>query len=205
MSDITYALEAKSDQLNAVDLAGAEPVIRIREVRDTRAAQQPVWIYFDGDNNRPWKPSKGMLRVLAAGWGVNTNNWLGKLVKIYCDNTVKFGNDEVGGIRIRAMSDINKNGFKTISTISRHKRKSLQIECLEVTEVMYPDDKFNATLSIMRDKIESGEMTLHEVVAQCQKTGQLSKEQLETLESFVPVTIDDEAEEHLAASETARC
>ena len=64
MADISATLEAKSDQLNATDIFGAEPVIRVRDVQLKESAEQPIWVYFDGDNNRPWKPSKGMRRIL---------------------------------------------------------------------------------------------------------------------------------------------
>ena len=68
MSDIGFALEAKSDQLNYDDIADTEVVITISEVQ-VRKSDQPVWIFFHGCNNRPWKPSKGMLRILATAWG----------------------------------------------------------------------------------------------------------------------------------------
>ena len=99
------AIQAKSDQLNAVDITGYEPVIKITDVK-MHESDQPVSVHYEGDRGRPWKPSKGMLRVLTAGWGLDEKKWTGKTVKIYCDPTVMYGPNEAGGIRICAMSDI---------------------------------------------------------------------------------------------------
>jgi len=63
--DIGFALEAKSDQLNYDDIADTEVVVTISEVR-VRQGDQPVSVFFNGCKNRPWKPCKGMIRILAA-------------------------------------------------------------------------------------------------------------------------------------------
>jgi len=46
MADISATLEAKSDQLNATDIFGAEPVIRVRDVQLKESAEQPIWIFL---------------------------------------------------------------------------------------------------------------------------------------------------------------
>jgi exonuclease VII small subunit len=43
-------------------------------------------------------------------------------------------------------------------------------------------------------KMQNGEMTLQQVIAQCQKTGQLSKMQIKILEDAAPVDIDENQE-----------
>ena len=192
MVDISHALAAKSDQLNAMDIMGAEPIIRIREVKDTKAPQQPVWIYFDGDNGKPWKPSKGMLRILGAGWGFESDAWLGRHVQIFCEPTVKYAGEEVGGVQIRAMSDIKQAGLNAVLAISKTKRTPFKVAFLKVDAVPYPAEKFAKALPAMAAKMEDGSMTLHQVIAQCQKTGALSAEQLQQLEQSAPVHIEYE-------------
>jgi len=49
-----------------------------------------------------------MRRVLAACWGTDASAWAGRRVKLYCDESVMFGNDVVGGTRIAALSHIDK-------------------------------------------------------------------------------------------------
>lgn len=192
MSEYTLrdALAAKSDQLNALDIVGCEPVIRIRDVT-VRRGDQPVSIYFDGDNGKPWKPSKGMLRVLAFAWGEDETKWIGHHAKLYFEPTVVYGGKEVGGIRIRALSNIDKGGILLALAISKQKREPYKVAHLEVQQAAYPDDKFKAGLPAMAKMMEEGKMTLHQVIAQCQKTGALSASQLAALESAAPVVIED--------------
>ena len=192
MANISFACEAKSDQLNAVDIMGVEPVIRIREVRVAQG-EQPVWVFFDGDNNRPWKPSKGMLRIMMAAWGVESDEWVGKRVKLYFEPTVTWAGEQVGGIRIRALSSIKADGMLVALTLNRKKRVALRVELLpEDTLPPYPEEKFLSALPAMQKAMEDGKMSLQQVIAQCQKTGNLSEEQIATLESAVPVEHEEE-------------
>ena len=39
---------------------------------------QPIHISFEGDNNKPYKPSKGMRRVLVQLFGDESDNFIGK-------------------------------------------------------------------------------------------------------------------------------
>jgi len=195
MANFMQTLEAKSDQLNATDIMGIDLVIRIRDVVLTNSKEQPLSIYFDGDNNRPWKPSKGMRRVLAAAWGPETDRLIGKYVKLYFDPSVKYAGKEVGGIRIKAMSDIDKRGIVVVETINRQNRIPLQIAYLSTERPAYPADKFNAALPTMAGYMQTGKMTLQQVIAKCQETGQLSQEQLAQLEAAAPVVIESHEEE----------
>jgi len=195
MANFMQTLEAKSDQLNATDIMGIDLVIRIRDAVLTNSKEQPLSIYFDGDNNRPWKPSKGMRRVLAAAWGPETDRLIGKHVKLYFDPSVKYAGKEIGGIRIKAMSDIDKRGIVVVETINRQNRIPLQIAHLNTQRPEYPADKFNAALQTMAGYMQSGKMTLQQVIAKCQETGQLSQEQLAQLEAAAPVVIESHEEE----------
>lgn len=106
--DVTKAIEPKSDQLNADDLLTGPRTIRIRDVKINSTNEQPVWIYFDGDNNKPWKSSKTSTRTLAAIWGADASKWIGLSCTIYCDPTVKWGGAAVGGIRVSHMEGLDK-------------------------------------------------------------------------------------------------
>lgn len=194
MTDVSFALEAKSDQLNAVDIMGAEPVIRIREVK-VRQGDQPVSVYFDGDNNRPWKPSKGMLRVLAGAWGRDSSAWVGKYVQLYFEPTVKYAGKEVGGIRIRALSDIDQRGLSFALRINQKQTEPYHVPLLQVQSNEYPADRFEKALPVMAEKMKAGEMTLQQIIAQCQKTGQLNADQLKRLEKVAPVEIHEDDDE----------
>ena len=126
--DISKALVAKSDQLNAADIA--QPVtVTIVDVRQGNA-EQPVHIVTDVyGERRPWKPAKTMLRLMASQWGVETTAWHGKRVTIYRDPSVIYGGAEVGGIRIAAMSGIDR-AFTDTLTIGRGKRSKVTVDKL---------------------------------------------------------------------------
>ncbi len=198
MSEYTLrdALAAKSDQLNALDIVGCEPVIRIRDVT-VRRGDQPVSIYFDGDNGKPWKPSKGMLRVLAFAWGEDETKWIGRHAKLYFEPSVRYAGEAVGGIRIKALSDIDKGGILLALAISKQKREPYKVAFLEVQQAAYPDDKFKAGLPAMATMMEEGKMTLQQIIARCQQTGTLSAEQLAQLEKAAPVVIEDNHDEEM--------
>ncbi|WP_336715385.1 hypothetical protein [Arthrobacter sp. USHLN218] len=103
--DISKALVAKSDQLNASDLTGAPIVATIQAVRRGDAVK-PVVVDLVGMDGRPWKPSKGMLRVVAHGWGVESDAWVGRSVKLVNNPEVIYAGEKVGGVEVVAMSHI---------------------------------------------------------------------------------------------------
>lgn len=107
--DLTKALAPKSDQLDFADLDGQPPqVFTITDVSENGselADQQPVNIKL-AEFPRVWRPSKGMLRVLADNWGKNVADWVGRKVELYGDPEVYFGKEKRGGTRISRLSHI---------------------------------------------------------------------------------------------------
>ena len=195
-SDVSFAIEAKSDQLNAVDIMGVEPVIKITGVKVTKS-EQPVSVSFSGDHGKPWKPSKGMLRILAGAWGRDSSLWVSKYVKVYFEPSVIYAGKEVGGIRIRSLSDIDKRGLNFSLTINRQKREPYPVPLLVVQAIEYPEESFIKALPVISKKMQEQEMTLQQVIAQCQKTGQLTESQIQRLEEVAPIEIDNSEDEDL--------
>lgn len=107
--DLTKALAPKSDQLDFADLEGRGPqVFTITDVSENGtelADQQPVNIKL-AEFPRWWRPSKGMLRVLADNWGKDVKAWVGRKVELYGDPNVYFGKEKRGGTRISRLSHI---------------------------------------------------------------------------------------------------
>lgn len=104
--DITDTLAPKSDQLDAVDLLGGPRVFTIKGV-SKGTPDQPVQVALQ-EFPRPWRPGKSMRRVLAAAWGPDASKWVGRRVRLWCDPSVVFAGQEVGGVRIQALSHIDK-------------------------------------------------------------------------------------------------
>lgn len=107
--DVSNAIQAKSDQLNAIDLAGGPVTVRIVDVKQGNA-DQPVNIITDVFGpGRPFKPSKTVLRVLVAGWNAtDTTTWVGQSMTLYRDPSVKWAGEAIGGIRVSAMTGLSK-------------------------------------------------------------------------------------------------
>ena len=104
--DISDTLIPKSDQLDAVELVSGPRIFTIDKV-SRGSDEQPINIHFT-DFPRPWRPSKGMRRVLVACWGPDASQYAGRRVELYCDPDVRFAGAQVGGLRVRRLSHIDK-------------------------------------------------------------------------------------------------
>lgn len=116
--DLAKALAPKSDQLDFADLEGSAPqVFTITEIGENTtdlADQQPVNIGL-AEFPRVWRPSKGMLRVLADNWGKDVKVWVGRRVELYGDPNVYFGKEKRGGTRISRLSHIAKRNTTLVN------------------------------------------------------------------------------------------
>ena len=127
--DVSSAIVAKSDQLNAIDLVGRDVTITIVDVKPG-PQDQPVHIITDQYGpSRPWKPSKTALRDIVQAWGTDSTVWVGRRITLFNDPEVLWAGQPVGGIRIRAMSHIDK-AFEAKHVITRGKTKKVMIQPL---------------------------------------------------------------------------
>lgn len=106
--DITDALAPASDQLDAVELVNPRTFTIDTGSRLGKREGKTVAEIRLVDFDRVWRPSKGMLDVLAACWGTDAKQWVGRRVTLYNDPEVMFGPNKVGGIRISHLSHIDK-------------------------------------------------------------------------------------------------
>ena len=105
VTDLRSTIVPKSDQLNAEQLLTGSITITVTDVR-IGSDDQPVIINYQGDSGRPYKPSKTQRKLLLFSWGQDGRDWVGRSMTIFCDPKIKFGGEEVGGIRISHLSDI---------------------------------------------------------------------------------------------------
>ncbi len=126
--DMTNTVIPKSDQQNYDDYLTGPKIVTIEKVT-TGSAEQPVEIHIAEFPGRPYKPSKSMRRVLVAVWGPETSVYIGRRMKLVGDPTVKFGGVAIGGIKIAALSDIDKQ-LKLSLTASKGKREPHIVEPL---------------------------------------------------------------------------
>jgi hypothetical protein len=152
MIDLSKTITPKSDQLNADDLIAGDRVITIREVRIVRDINQPVAIFYDGDEGKPYKPCKSMRRVLVMLWGPDGQTYIGRSLCLFRDKTVNFGGVEVGGIRISKMSHIPSEQ-KLSLTVSKSKKSIVTITPLVIKEAVKTDEEIVKDLITRMDAI----------------------------------------------------
>ena len=108
VEDLRSTIVPKSDQLNSEQLMFGAIDITVTRV-EAKSGEQPVTVHYEGENGRPYRPCLTMRKVLVHAWGENGNNWVGRSMRLYCDPAVRFGKDEVGGIRISHLTDIPRD------------------------------------------------------------------------------------------------
>lgn len=108
VTDLRPTIVPKSDQLNSEQLLSGPVIIVVTDVAIGSSKEQPVTVYYEGDDGRPYRPCLTMRKVLIHAWGHDGTKWRGKSMELYCDPSVKFGGEIVGGIRISRLSDIPK-------------------------------------------------------------------------------------------------
>lgn len=126
--DLTETIAPRSDQQNYDDYVTGPRTVTIENVT-AGSAEQPVSVHLVEYPGRPYKPSKSMRRVLVAAWGAEAASYAGRRMTLVGDPTVKFGGSTVGGIKIAALSHIDKR--LTVSlTVTKGKRANHVVEPL---------------------------------------------------------------------------
>lgn len=131
--------EPRSDQWNADDFIGGPRTFTVAGVK-VGTAEQKYDIELVEGQGRSWRPPLTVLRLLIAAWGDEAANWTGKRVTLYRDETVSFGPDAVGGIRVSNMSDLptGNKPFTVKLTTKRGKRASCTVDPLPDIQPLSP-------------------------------------------------------------------
>ena len=137
--DITDALAPTSDQLDAIELVTPRTfTIDTGSRLGTREGKTVAEIRLV-DFPRVWRPSKGMLDVLAACWGTDGKQWVGRRVTVYNDPEVMFGREKTGGIRISHLSHIDKAQSVTIRARGAGRTQQWHVEPLAGAAAVQPE------------------------------------------------------------------
>lgn len=148
--DISSSTTPRSDQQNFDDYVAGPKTLTISEVRQG-SAEQPVELHLVEFPGRPYKPSKSMRRVLVAAWGAEASEYTGRKIRLYGDPEVTFGREKVGGIKIAALSNIDKP-LSIALTVTRGKRAPFTVQPITPTELALSAIN-NATTTSQLDKI----------------------------------------------------
>jgi hypothetical protein len=151
---MSRTIAPKSDQLNADDLIGGPRTITVTRVTGNEGnAEQPVNVFFEGDDGKPFRPCKSMRRVMVKIWGADASKYAGRSMTIFRDPKVKWGGMEVGGIRISHMTGIEKPETMAL-TETRSARKPYTVQPLKVAEKV---DKAAEGVAALIRRIDAGE------------------------------------------------
>ena len=116
--------EPRSDQWNADDFIQGARTFAIAGVKEG-TAEQKYDIVLEG-SDRVWRPPLTVLRILLKAWGDEASSWVGHRATLYRDDSIRFGPNEVGGIRVSHLSHIDspirvnlseKRGSRKVHTV----------------------------------------------------------------------------------------
>ena len=172
--DVTTLAQAKSDQMNAADITGSSILVMITKVVQTGKSDQPLDVYIS-DRPLPWRPSKGMIRMLIGCFTKHSINWVGQMIELYEDPTVTWAGKAAGGIRFSAASHGDSKPKTFRIPTSRSKKVSLSVANIET--MAYPGDKFQANKGKFIDAMQQGKTDLDGVVLRVINDGALTLDQ----------------------------
>lgn len=125
--DMSQFTAPKSDQINSDDFIAGPRTITITKVTANEGnREQPINVFFEGDEEKPYRPCLSMRRAMMAIWGVYTDVYVGRSMTLYRDPEVTWGGMAVGGIRISNMSHMD--GPMTLAlTATKKARKPYKV------------------------------------------------------------------------------
>lgn len=138
VTDLSEFVQSDSDQLNADDLIAGPRIFTVQRIRrgppDKRSRKNtPRLVIYLHEHPQPYKPCKGMTRLMLAVWGQNPAKWPDDIaMELYRDPTVQFGtikDDDghsypniVGGVRISGLSHLKTDSVDEPVTTGRGQR-----------------------------------------------------------------------------------
>lgn len=166
MSDMSKFIEPKSAELTADDLLSGERVITITDAGVNPGAERPCRLDYEGSNGKPFFPCKTMGRVLVKAWGPDSSKYIGKSLLLYRDPEVLWAGMKVGGVRIKALSGIDKP-FDMALTATRGKKAIQRFHPLKAETAKPKEDKAaKGAQALIARLIEAGPDGQSEILAE---------------------------------------
>ena len=181
ISNLSDTVTSNGQQLNADDLIGSDKIITVTGIKRSTSKQQPLSIdYYGMQAGRPFKPCLTMRKILFAEWGTDGRQWVGKSMRLYRDDEVKFGTEKTGGIRISHLSDIEKQATHNL-LVSKMRRQEFVINKLPT----YQQAEFDKNAAAWVAAIKAGKITLDQLIEKVSSTGVLTASQIEFLKGAI--------------------
>lgn len=155
VTDLSGTIVPKSDQANADELLSGPRTITVSRVTRGSTDEQPVSIFFHGEEKRPFKPCKTMRKLIMLAWGKDGTKWVGRSMTIYNDPNVTYGGNKVGGIRISHMTDIKPQGIEANLNATKGRKATHTVKLLEMAKPVVLADVL-AQIEVANSKAEMG-------------------------------------------------
>lgn len=140
MSVDRVEVKKNTDQLNYEDfLGGVTRIVTIAGVDKGRKEAQ-YDIAIEGDD-RYWRPPATVLKLLVLAYGDGAAAWVGKHAALYGDPEVKMKGVKVGGIRVSALSHIEKPLTASL-TITRGQTGSFTVQPMPPADALRAEWKW---------------------------------------------------------------
>jgi len=122
--------------LKAADLQGKEHTVKIAVVTIEKMPDGKTkgMISFEGAT-KEWMLNRTNAEALAAMFGRNTDEWIGKRVTLFPKTVEAFG-EEVSAVRIKGSPDIDKPISKKVQRGSGTKVKTIRVELVPTGKVV---------------------------------------------------------------------
>lgn len=172
-TDFSDTVQAKSDQMNAIDFIAGPATYKVISAHKTTDPKQPIAIMVEG-HAQPYKPSLGYRRILTAVWGMDGKAWAGRYLTLDLDESVVYAGKEVGGICVKAMSNLDTPKRFKLAT-SRGKFKFVTVDTIQIA--FYDEQSFQERLPKALAAIESGKMTVEAAIDLFESTAPLTDAQ----------------------------
>jgi hypothetical protein len=129
--DIAPFVAAESDRITADDLIAGPRTFTIERIEGTMAeGKKRMVVHLADSPGKPFMPCKGMVRLLGQLWGPDAAKWVGRGITLFRDPDVRFGADLTGGVRIAAVTHIDRAQPIAVRA-SQKKVKSYKVEPLK--------------------------------------------------------------------------
>lgn len=131
--NIADYLEPNADQLSVDHLASGPRVVTIKSVKGYRDDKGKSRIELGLEEfDVPWRPCLTMARVLDKVWGGKdaSTRYIGRKILLFNDESVMFGPQKTGGLRIRALSHIDKRTTAERLTVQKGRKSSYTVDPL---------------------------------------------------------------------------
>ena len=130
MNDIAPTLVGDSNQLSKSDLMDGPQTFTVSRVDiNLSDKKRPTTIHLVEAPGKPYKPSLGMRKLIAKGWGKSSKAYIGRRLTLFHNPDVLWQGKREGGVEVCAMSDI-ETPFTIQVAVNAKQAKTVKVDAL---------------------------------------------------------------------------